>query len=196
MANNQRRLVYDLSNNILTNFGGLYQHTKYDSKTQTFGEFPTWLLKMGARHQPENEPVTGLDTLVLSVNYLQGSIPSFEDDPDVGCYTPRTSPAPTRAAQQGLLTVKRVMPQLKFFALNLNRLTGALPDWILWHPSLDWWDPYTLLFTQEGKDEQGNLTGFYKRAREPELLLQGIHEKEMANATDDSESGSDTGTKR
>ena len=129
------------------------------------------------------------------MNYLQGSIPSFEDDPDVGYYSPEDI-ASADTLPNKLLTVKRVMPQLKFFALNLNRLTGALPDWILWHPSLDWWDPYTLLFTQEGKDEQGNLTGFTNEPANLNYYYKEYTKKEMANATDDSESGSDTGTKR
>ena len=196
MANNQRRLVYDLSNNILTNFGGLYQHTKYDSKTQTFGEFPTWLLKWEAN---EAKGVTGLDTLILSVNYLQGSIPSFEDDPDVGYYTQedinQADTLPQYLADPAT-RVKRVMPQLKLFAVNLNRLTGELPRWVLYHPALDWWDPYTLFFTQEGKDEQGNQAKFSNEPANLNYYYDVYTKKEMANATDDSESGSDTGTKR
>lgn len=131
MVNNQRLLIYDLSNSISTNFGGLYLHTKYDSAQDTFGEFPTWLLKW---ESDAAKGIAGLDTLKLSVNYLQGSIPDFKDDATIGYYDdedfirPDTIPA---------IHVKRVMPQLKMFALNLNRLTGELPEWILYHPALD-----------------------------------------------------------
>lgn len=155
LANNQRRLIYDLSNNIATNFGGFYDETAHNG--EQFGPFPSRLLKWTA---DEANGVTGLDTLVLSVNYLQGSIPSFEDDNTVGYYTEHDIINSADTLPRKMLTVKRVMPQLKMFTINLNRLTGPLPEWLLYHPSLDWWDPGTLIFTQEGKDELGNLAGF------------------------------------
>lgn len=155
LANNQRRLIYDLSNNIATNFGGFYDETAHNG--EQFGPFPSRLLKWTA---DEANGVTGLDTLVLSVNYLQGSIPSFEDDNTIGYYTEQDIINSADTLPRRMLTVKRVMPQLKMFAINLNRLTGPLPEWLLYHPSLDWWDPGTLIFTQEGKDELGNLAGF------------------------------------
>lgn len=155
LANNQRRLIYDLSNNISTDFGGFYDETAYNG--EQFGQFPSRLLKWTA---DEANGVTGLDTLVLSVNYFQGSIPSFEDDNTVGYYTEHDIINSADTLPRKMLTVKRVMPQLKMFAINLNRLTGPLPEWLLYHPSLDWWDPGTLIFTQEGKDELGNLAGF------------------------------------
>lgn len=43
LANNQRRLIYDLSNNIATNFGGFYDETAYNG--EQFGPFPSRLLK-------------------------------------------------------------------------------------------------------------------------------------------------------
>lgn len=190
LANNQRRLIYDLSNNIATNFGGFYQETAYNKDEKQFGEFPEWLL----RWEPdESREVTGLDTLVLSVNYFQGEIPSFEDDSSIGYYDdpdfarPDTIPAG--------LHVKRVMPQLKMFNINLNRLTGKIPDWILWHPALDWWDPFTLLFNQEGKDEIGNLAGFSNVPSNLNYYYQEYTKKELANSSSsDSDSETDTGT--
>lgn len=155
LANNQRRLIYDLSNNISTDFGGFYDETAHNG--EQFGPFPSRLLKWTA---DEANGVTGLDTLVLSVNYLQGSIPSFEDDNTVGYYTEHDIVNSADTLPRKMLTVKRVMPQLKMFTINLNRLTGPLPEWLLYRPSLDWWDPGTLIFTQEGKDELGNLAGF------------------------------------
>lgn len=188
MANNQRKLIYDLSNSITTGFGGLYQHTKYDAATDTFGEFPTRLLKWTP---DEAKGITGLDTLVLSVNYFQGSLPDFKDDNSIGYYDdpdfirPDTIPAG--------LHVKRVMPQLKMFAINLNRLTGELPDWVLYHPALDWWDPYTQLFTQEGKDEKGNLAGFSNEPANMNYYYETYTKKEMAGSSSDEETGTDSG---
>lgn len=186
LASNQRKLIYDLSNNIYTDFGGFYQETAYNSNNKAFGEFPKRLLKW---EPDEAQGVAGLDTLILSVNYFQGEIPSFEDDSSIGYYDdpdfarPDTIPAG--------LHVKRVMPQLKMFTLNLNRLTGELPEWILYHPSLDWWDPYTLLFTQEGKDETGNLAGFSNEPANLNYYYEKYTKKKLANTP---ESGSDSET--
>lgn len=43
LANNQRKLIYDLSNNIATNFGGFYDETAHNG--EQFGPFPSRLLK-------------------------------------------------------------------------------------------------------------------------------------------------------
>lgn len=203
MANNQRRLVYDLSNNIVTNFGGLYQHTKYDSNRGSFGEFPSWLFKWepGEVTTSEGEQtVTGLDTLILSVNYLQGPIPDFKDDESIPVYTEAPDSLKDAAGECILVKnrIKRVMPQLRMLALNLNRMTGALPDWVLYHPALDWWDPFTLLFNQEGKDEQGNLAGFSNEPANMDYYYQAYPKKKLANMTDedDAENGDDAGTTR
>lgn len=203
MANNQRRLVYDLSNNIATNFGGLYQHTKYDSNRGSFGEFPSWLFKWepGEVTTSEGEQtVTGLDTLILSVNYLQGPIPDFKDDESIPVYTEAPDSLKDAAGECILVKnrIKRVMPQLRMLALNLNRMTGALPDWVLYHPALDWWDPFTLLFNQEGKDEQGNLAGFSNEPANMDYYYQAYPKKKLANMTDedDAENGDDAGTTR
>jgi hypothetical protein len=35
-----------------------------------------------------------------------------------------------------------------------------LPEWILKHPNLDLWAPYSLVFQQEGKNREGANAGF------------------------------------
>ena len=35
-----------------------------------------------------------------------------------------------------------------------------LPDWLLYHPKLDIWYPYSLVFSQEGKTKDGQNAGF------------------------------------
>lgn len=84
--------------------------------------------------------MNSLEYLYLSYNYFYGSIP------DMG--------------YKGGEGVHNIMPNLKTLAINLNRLTGNLPDWILWHPRLSCWDPFTLVFNQEGKDNMGKVAGF------------------------------------
>ena len=136
----QRGVIYDLSNTTTTHFGGLFEET-----VQT-REFPRRLLEWD-----------NLDTLTLSVNYLQGRIPDMKD------YARKYTQADISAADslpQALVGTPKVLPNIKRFSINLNRLTGELPEWLLHHPALDWMDPFTLVFTQEGKDQDGKLAGF------------------------------------
>lgn len=144
---NQRSVVYDLSNTTRTDLGGFIEEEK----------FPEHLLKWE------------LDTLNLSVNYLHGKLPTFEDDPTVPVYTEEDWAASKDTLPRMLVDkrIKKVMPRTKFFSINFNRLTGELPDWLLYHPMLDWWNPYSFIFTQEGKDQQGASAGF---ANEPVSL--------------------------
>lgn len=136
----QRGVIYDLSNTTTTHFGGLFEET---NQTR---EFPRRLLEWD-----------NLDTLTLSVNYLQGRIPDMKD------YAQKYTQADISAADslpQALVGTPKVLPNIKRFSINMNRLTGELPEWLLHHPALDWMDPFTLVFTQEGKDQDGKLAGF------------------------------------
>lgn len=139
MNANQRSTIYDLSNTTRTDLGGLIDEP----------EFPIDLIKWD------------LDTLVLSVNYLQGTLPTFEDDDTVPYYTQAEIDA-VDSLPQFLVDhkIKKVMPSTKRFAINLNRLSGSLPDWLLYHPALDWWVPYSLVFTQEGRAQDGTQAKF------------------------------------
>lgn len=75
-----------------------------------------------------------LEEISLSYNFFEGSIPNLP----VGS-----------------------MPNLKMLRLNLNYLTGELPEWILQHPNLACWDPQSLLFYQDyARDSQGRRAGF------------------------------------
>jgi Leucine-rich repeat (LRR) protein len=136
---NQRSTIYDLSNTQKTNLGGFIEEK----------EFPKDLI------------LWGLDTLVLSVNYLQGELPDFLDDESVPVYTEedriKGDTLPEFLVKN---KIKKVMPHTKRFSINFNRLTGKLPDWLLYHPSLDIWIPYSLVFQQEGYDQQGNMAKF------------------------------------
>jgi hypothetical protein len=136
---NQRSAISDLSNSVRTDLGGFMDEP----------EFPTDLIKWD------------LDTLVLSVNYLQGHLPTFEDDPEVPYYTQEEIDA-VDSLPQILVDrrIKKVMPSTKRFSINLNRLYGKLPDWLLYHPALDLWIPYSLVFPQEGRAKNGTLAVF------------------------------------
>ena len=136
---NQRNVIYDLSNNTRTNVGGFIDEPK----------FPVDLIKWD------------LDTLVLSVNYLSGELPDFKDDASVPFYTEQDLiEADTLPRFLVDNRIKKVMPSTKRFAINFNRLSGKLPDWLLYHPALDWWVPYSLVFPQEGRAADGTEAVF------------------------------------
>lgn len=112
-----------------------------------------------------------LEYLSLSVNWLEGELPSDEElqqppynfaayqDADFASVSDTI-----KDAQRFLVDHKitKVWPKMKTLSLNLNFLTGKLPNWLLYHPYLDFWNPYSLLFQQEikGKNSLGETVGF------------------------------------
>ena len=143
---NQRHVAGDLYNNYKENCGGLIKECPLDADGKR--EFPRRLLKWNK-----------LDTLRLSVNYLQGTIPDFSDEPSFPRWTAEEVNA-CDTLPSILIGLPKVLPETDFFAINLNRLHGELPQWLLYHPKLDLWYPDLLVFNQEGKDQDGNLAGF------------------------------------
>ena len=86
----------------------------------------------------------------LSYNYFEGAIPNMGYD------------ASKYETEEEKVANNPVMPQLENLAINLNFLTGNIPDWILYHKNLRCWDPYTLVFNQyeNGRDSFGKRVGF------------------------------------
>ncbi len=170
----QRNAVSDLSNMVhdVEKVGGLISEEKF----------------------PEHLLTWGLDTLVLSINYLHGQLPSFEEDSSV----PRWSEEEIIAADTLPMELKgtpKIMPTTKTFRINGNRLSGEAPKWLLMHPALDWWVPFSLVFPQEGRDRDGvkagftnapaNLVDYYKNWYPNKKLANSIEEELPA----DEESG-------
>ena len=204
MRNNQRRVVYDLHNATTSGVqfaeenGGLYlENMNDDNTTHGGGGFPMRFLRWD-----------NLDTLELSLNYLEGSLPT---DAQVRAYLScpdwSSDDAPISFVQNGetlmleiadsivrkdasdqikqaaydafdALQVPKVLPKLRVFSLNYNRLSGSLSPglddngrpldnptgdtyrWLMFHPLMDWWEPSTFIFNQEGTDSEGNSARF------------------------------------
>lgn len=142
----QRHTIADLSNTTKTNFGGLFEESDVDADGNK--SFPKRLLKWSK-----------LDTLRLSVNYLEGTLPDLENDPDFPKWTAEEVNA-CDTLPEILIGKPKVLPDTDLFAINLNRLYGTAPDWLLYHPKLDLWYPFSLVFFQEGKASNGTRAGF------------------------------------
>jgi len=100
-----------------------------------------------------------LEYLSLSLNMLDGELPSDQDLLDLGI-KPYTDVDINNAANKDTIEdakeyllkdggAPKVWPRMKKLSLNLNFMTGKLPDWILYHPYLSFWDPFTMIFQQE-----------------------------------------------
>ncbi len=119
-----------------------------------------------------------LEYLDLTYNYLEGSIPDFKIGEDgVTGYTKADadkmglkdtiqylydeSVAAPEGAPKGT-TIPKILPNIKSLRLNLNFLSGKIPEWILYHPHFMDWTPETFVFSQEykGIDSKGNIVGF------------------------------------
>lgn len=171
MTNNQRLTTYDLNNvpvkdpeTFADEYGGLFREN-LESEIAGSG-FPARFLLWD-----------NLDTLALTLNFLQGNLPT---DTQIADYMLQKEGEATywnaEEAQiadstgvygQTFFTdneVPKVFPNLESFSINLNRFSGELsPDnhkWLFYHPKLDRWDPYVLIFNQEGTDFDGNAATF------------------------------------
>lgn len=129
----QRHYILDLSNSLTEDLGGFK------------GEFPRRLLEWEK-----------LDTLRLSVNFIEGSMPDMLDY-DVK-YTEQD--CDEMNLPKTLVGTPKVLPNAKYFAFNLNRMSGRLPDWVLYHPNLTSWEPYSLCYPQEGRSSDGTAAFF------------------------------------
>lgn len=105
-----------------------------------------------------------LEELSLSYNYLEGSLPDFK----VGEDGVRAYNAEDVAHKGDTLrwavenNLPRILPNAKRVAINLNFLTGELPEWLLYHPNLMEWEAEMLVYTQQedGVDSKGRSVGF------------------------------------
>lgn len=169
----QRNTIYDLSNTIKTNYGGLFDEADMDADGNKM--FPKRLLMWDK-----------LDTLRLSVNYLEGILPDLNDDPDFPKWTEEeVSACDTLPAV--LIGMPKVLPNTDLFAINLNRLHGSMPDWLLYHPKLDLWYPTSLVFLQEGKTSYGVSAGFDNEPANMDYYYEHYRKKKLNPANIKSE---------
>lgn len=158
-----------------------------------------------------------LEYLSLSLNMLDGELPSDEELRQLlGADKVYTQDYIENAEYKDTITLQnaqeyllanggapKVWPRMKKLSLNLNFMTGKLPDWILYHPYLSFWDPFTMIFQQElsttsskAKNTKGEV--ITKFSNEPTNLSNygedkksyyEMYPKRKPQITDDSEEG-------
>ena len=97
-----------------------------------------------------------LEELVLSYNYLEGSLPTYEGRTEIPVWKGNELPKDTLSFLKDK-NIPKILPNAKRLTLNLNYFTGELPKWLLYHPHLLDWFPEVLIFNQQemGRDSKG-----------------------------------------
>lgn len=106
-----------------------------------------------------------LEEFRLSYNYLEGSLPEFKvGELGVEAYTQADVDKFGGDTIQWLAdnNMPKILPNMKMMSINLNYLTGSLPDWILYHPYLMEWFPDILVYNQMeyGVNSEGVVVRF------------------------------------
>ncbi|MBO5890982.1 MAG: hypothetical protein J6Q28_06115 [Alistipes sp.] len=103
-----------------------------------------------------------LEALGLSYNFIEGELPDFkvgEEGVRAYYYSDIKGDTLKWAVERAL---PRILPNMKALRINLNFMTGKLPDWLLYHPYLMEWGAEVLIYPQLEKaiDSEGNSVGF------------------------------------
>ncbi|PTN10417.1 BACON domain-containing protein [Mangrovibacterium marinum] len=148
------------------NLGGMRRYdTRKDLRDDVWQT--SWGMRIDASSLTSLFRWDALKHLSLSYGYIYGELPEMKGwsaryytAEQIAANDTLNSASPEN--KQRLMTeIPCVLPNLESLNLNLNFLTGKLPDWLLYHPRLTLFDPYTLVFTQEnGYDRQGQVPGF------------------------------------
>ena len=95
-----------------------------------------------------------LEELAFSNCYLEGELPDFKvGEEGVVAYTQKDVNAWGGDTIQYLAdnALPKILPNCTMLRLNLNFLTGDLPEWLLYHPHFMDWAPDLLIFNQQEK---------------------------------------------
>ena len=105
-----------------------------------------------------------LEELTLSYNYIEGRLPDFRSgEGDIRAYTDADIAERGDTLRWAVENnLPRVLPNVRALRINLNFMTGDIPDWLLYHPNLMEWAAEVLVFPQQEKsyDSDGNIVGF------------------------------------
>ncbi|MBR5205590.1 MAG: hypothetical protein IKW52_00290 [Alistipes sp.] len=147
LASNRRTMVSNLSNiSTMERSPGLHIDTR---KTEDLKRLLLW---------------ESLEELSLTYNYIEGPLPDFRVGEDgVRAYTAADFSERGDTLQWAVESkLPRVLPNMKRLAINLNFMTGELPEWLLYHPRFLEWTPTTFIYVQQETcyDTEGNVPSF------------------------------------
>lgn len=100
-----------------------------------------------------------LEELALSYNYIEGVLPDFRDMPT---YTEDDVREYGDTVNWAVGNLPRILPNMRSLKINLNFMTGDLPEWLIYHPRFLEWGPEVLIFPQQEKsvNSEGKSVGF------------------------------------
>lgn len=100
-----------------------------------------------------------LEELALSYNYIEGELPNFEGMPT---YTEEDVMIYGDTVNWAVGKLPRILPNMRSLKINLNFMTGDLPEWLIYHPRFLEWGPAVLIFPQQEKsvNSEGKSVGF------------------------------------
>lgn len=100
-----------------------------------------------------------LEELALSYNYIEGCLPDFKQMPT---YSEADVKEYGDTVNWAVGNVPRILPNMRSLKINLNFMSGDLPDWLIYHPRFLEWGPEVLIFPQQEKsvDSDGKSVGF------------------------------------
>ncbi len=151
-------------NLISLSLGGMRRYdTKRDLRDGVWQE--NWGMRIDASGLVNLFRWEKLKLLSLSYGYIYGELPKMAWDAkytDAQIAANDTLNSVSAENKTKLKTIPRILPNVEYLSLNLNFLTGDIPDWLLYHPRFARFDPFTLICTQEvdGYDPSGNVPGF------------------------------------
>lgn len=148
LSTNRRRTCEDLRNRG-TYEGGIGLHINFNTKPKNaIRNLFLW---------------DNLEKLALSYNYLEGELPDFHvGEEGVTAWTLADVTAWGGDTLKNMVGRPKILPRMKDLRLNLNFLSGPLPQWILYHPHLLDWNPESFIFTTQDKGitSSGTFCGF------------------------------------
>ena len=117
-----------------------------------------------------------LEELALSFDYFEGTIPDFKvGEKGIRAYNSEDFIERGDTLQWAVeRELPRVLPNMRSLRLNLNFLSGKLPEWLLYHPRLMEWSAESLIYVQQedGVDSNGNRVGFTNEPTSREYYFQ------------------------
>ncbi|MBP3547164.1 MAG: leucine-rich repeat domain-containing protein [Alistipes sp.] len=160
LASNRRASISDLRKAESANEDGIGLHTNTNEE-EALRRLLLW---------------EALEELTLSYNYIEGPLPDFKaGEEGVRAYTAadvaERGDTLLWAVESGL---PRILPNARVLRINLNFLSGTLPDWLLYHPRLLEWVPEILVYPQQenGVDTEGDVVGFDNEPTSPEYYFE------------------------